>query len=338
MKSKINQKDTRSKNDYYKFTPLITTIAFPILFGRRKKIESPQEKTSVARPKPKELLVAKYELTDSVVKFSVVKGFPKKRWVLIKEIPIHEITSIENFENELRITWNGSAYLFVLKNKYESFSALRDQIQSLLEEHKKILQKNENTDLRKADLIETINASISVVNLSFNILMSLHKKRVDWARLESYSESLGNCLRFTGQILEPLNTDFSRISAAIKKQIPKETSKETYNTLKAIYEYFNSLKPEKDLKEIIPNLENAKAIILAYFMLNDILFGRVIGEEDDVKELLSLETTLVDLTDHTKIRIDIEKIKANINRFEVESDNDAVEESRAVFREFLKLL
>jgi hypothetical protein len=133
MKNKATPQDIQPKNHNYSFTPLITTIAIPMLIGRRKKMESATEKSPNPKPKPRGVAVAKYELSDTMVKFFDAKGFPKKRWVIIKEIPIHEITSIESFVNELNVTWNGTVYSFVFKQKSESFSALCDQIQGLLE-------------------------------------------------------------------------------------------------------------------------------------------------------------------------------------------------------------
>lgn len=45
MKNKTNKSDTCSKSKDYSFTPLITTIAFPLLIGRLKKESSIQEKS-----------------------------------------------------------------------------------------------------------------------------------------------------------------------------------------------------------------------------------------------------------------------------------------------------
>jgi hypothetical protein len=45
MKNKTNKSDTYTKSKDYSFTPLITTVAFPLLIGRLKKGNSIQEKS-----------------------------------------------------------------------------------------------------------------------------------------------------------------------------------------------------------------------------------------------------------------------------------------------------
>src|SRR5665647_863502 len=116
MKNITDPPDFHRKNYQYTLTPLITTVAFPLLIGRQKNAESTQEKSPEnKRPKFKSLAIIKYEISDNKIKFFDAKGFPKKRWVLIKEIPIQEISDVESFGNELKITWNEEVYTFVSK-------------------------------------------------------------------------------------------------------------------------------------------------------------------------------------------------------------------------------
>ena len=336
MKNKASHQDSQP-NHHYTFTPTITTMAIPILFGRRKDAGSVQEKTAPnPKPNPKALIVAKYELSDNVVKFFDAKGFPKKRWVTIKEIPVKEITSVESSGNELNITCGDAVYLFVFKQKSESFDALRVQIQGLLDEQKKTVEKTEKNDARKSDLKAVINSSIGIVDLSFDILMGLQQKRVDWARLEGYSESLGSGWNFTGQTLAPLNLDFAGVSAAIKRQVPKETSKEAYIILKSIYGYFDGLNTDTDQDPGL-NVKNAKAAILAYYMINDLLFGRVLGEKDNGKESGALESVLLGLAGGSNVKVSFEALMAGLGRLDVENES-VVEDTRTTFREQLKLL
>ena len=340
MKNEANQQDTQQKTLQNNVIPAITTVAMPLLIGRRKKMEtaeqSGQEKSSKPKQKQKGIAVTKYELSDGIVKFFAAKGFPKKRWVILKEIPIQEITNIDSFGNELSITWNDVVYWFVLKSS-ESFGGLRDQIQGMLLEQQKTVENTESASLRKKELTEIINGTIDIVDLSFDILMSLHEKRVIWPRLESLVDKLGKRWSFTGQTMMPLNLDFAEVSTAIKRQVPKETSKESYNLLKLIYEYFNSLKSDDDLKELRLNFQNAKDVMLAYYMLNDVLFGKVVGEVDNVEESLALESALLRLVNESSFKVNIEDLR--INSFEAEVDGDLViVNARAIFRDQLKQL
>jgi hypothetical protein len=339
MKNKADPNNVHPQNRDYSFTPVITTIAIPmLLFGRRKKAEAAQDKQPKHKQKSNGLAVAKYELSENAVKFFAAKGFPKKQWVLIKEIPLQEITNVESFGNELSLTWNGVVYEFALK-KPESFSALRDQIVGILEDQPhETVDNSEVTNPRKSDLTRVINGSIDIVDSSFDILMGLHGKRVNWTRLEKCADRLGNNWSFTGQTLAPLNLDFTGVSAAIKKQVPKETSKEAYNILKLIYEYFNGLKPSDDLKESILNFENAKDAMLAYYTLNDVLFGKVVGDLDNVKESASLESVLLRLADGSNVKVSFGDLKVSVDRLGVGVDGEMViGDARAIFKEQLKL-
>ena len=306
---------------------------------RKGKLAASALQESPPQPKPKGTLVTKAEVVDDALKFSVAKGGRKKRWIVVKEIPVFEISSIENFANEMSVTWSGATETFFLKEKTESFAKLRDQVQGMLEEQRKTLENNEKASLRRSDLTGVINASIGTVDLSFDILMGLQEKRVNWSRLEGYSSGLGEKLSFNGQTMAPLSLGFSKIALAIKKHIPKETSKEAYSILKSIYGYFNGLKLDEDLKETHPNFQNAKAVILAYYTLNDMLLGRAVGEKDNKKESLSLETVLQSLANETNVKVNIEELKGSIDRMGVESDRESViEDARAIFKEQLKLL
>ena len=333
MKNNGDSSDILHKKLLYQFTPLITTVAFPLLIGRRKNEKDLQEKSpKFSRPKSKGLAIIKFEVTGDKIKFFDAKGFPKKRWVLIKEIPIQEISGVESFGNELKITWNEEIYTFVSKKKYESFNSLRDQIQSLLVEQPKNLENNEKLYLTKNDLTKLMG----VIDLSFDILIGLNEKTINWANLESYSEGLLDNWKLDDK--SPLNLNFVNVSASVKSQIVEETSKEAYGILKSIYEYFVELKPEAN-KENSVNIPDAKNLILAYYMLNDILFGKVVGEMNNEKETSALERVLVNLANGSNVKFNIEEVKSGISRLAVEVDYYRIfKDIRARFKENLSLL
>ena len=337
MKNEATPQNTQHKNRHYLFTPLITTTAIPVIIGRRKKTETAQEKTPKTNPKPKGLTITKYDLSDNVVKFFATQGFLKKASVILKEIPILEIKNIESFGNELNATWKGIVYSFVFKQKSESFRPLQDQIQGLLEEQQHTIESNEKFNLRNSSLTGTINTSIGIVDICFDILIRLHEKRVDWTLLESYANSLGDSLNLKAQTLPPFNLNFAKVSAAIKKQVPQETAKEVYNILKSIYAYFEGLKPDDDLKENSLRLQNANAVILAYYTLNDLLLGKVIGETDIIKESLALKSVLLGLANQSNVKVNFDELNESLGRLDFKADSEnVVEHTRAIFKEPLK--
>ena len=86
------------------------------------------------------------------------------------------------------------------------------------------------------------------------------------------------------------------------------------------------------------NVPNAKNLILAYYMLNDVLFGKVVGEVDNEKEILALEGVLLDLANGSNFKFNLEELKNGIYRLGVEVDRDRIfKDIRASFKEKLSL-
>jgi hypothetical protein len=312
--------------------------------------------------KLEDIRVTKVEVIDDTVKFFVAKGFRKKRWVAVKEIPVYEITGIENFGNELSVTWKGVTDTFFMKGNAESLGKLRDEVNGMLEEQRKSLENREKAALRRNELLGVINASIGIIDLSFDVLIGLQEKRINWQQLEGYANGFGENLGFTGRTIASLSLDFSKVSSAIKRQVPKETSKEAYNVLKAIYGYFNGLNLDEGLptrrssgcwcsnlqmhlclnhvfKDCRLNFQNATAAILAYYTLNDLLLGRAVGDKDNKKENSQLETVLQNLANDTNFKVNIDELKGSIDKMGLESDTEnVIENSRRIFKEQLKQL
>ncbi len=339
MINKVNVQLMQPKSHYFIFVPLII-LAAPVLSYQRKNEDVPQEKLPKSNEqKSKSFTVTKYEVSDNKIKFFDAKGLFKKHWVLVKEIPIQEITGIDSFGNELNIAWNDVVYLFVFKRNAELCVSLRDQIRGLLEEQQKNIESTEKDSASKRDLDGVINTSLSIVDTLFDILMGLHKKRVDWTLLESYTEGLGKSLNFIEQPLVPLDLDFSKVSDAIKRHFSKETSKEAYKILTSIYNYFNKLKPDDDQKESNLNFEKARDVILAYYILNDCLFGKVVGEMNNANESLALESAVLHLASKSSVKVNVEELNISIDKFGSEVDNESTKSNvRMFFKEQLKKL
>lgn len=338
MRNNVSLKDTQY-NLRYSITPAITTIAIPLLIGRTGNTitveQSSREKTK--KSKLKVTKAEKYEISNYILKFLVEKGFFKKRWVVIKEIPINEITLIKSLGNELSLTWKGVTDSFVIKNKELSFKGLGERIQSLLDEQQKNLEAAAKDSQRKRKLAKLIDASVCIVDFSFDMLMALQVKPVNWSTLEIYIKSLTEKMSFAQQTLAPLNLDFSKITDAIRSQASEEASKETFNVLNSIYGYFDNLKIEQDLEAVHPNIKDAKAAILACYTLNDLFLGKVVGEKDNQKESQALETALQNLAKDTNFKINYQELKANFDKIYPDAENEGiVESSREIFKEQLR--
>jgi hypothetical protein len=307
---------------------------------RRNKSEDSSDEQEPQKKKPKSLQVDKFEVSGNTVKFFAAKGFGKKQWILVREIPVLEIEQIKNMDNELSVTWKGVAVpeSFFTKEKTDSFGKLVEQINGILEDQRKTVETNEKTALRKKELLGVVNSSIGIVDLSFNVLIGLQDKRINWQQLEAYSNGFGESINLTGQTLAPLNLDFSKIASAVKTQAANEVSKEAFNILKTVYEYFNALNPDEDIKENQPNFQTAKTLILAYFLLNDLLFGKFVGDKETSVETSELETALQSLGE-ANFKVDVEELKRSMDKISLEDDKQKlIEDNRAIFKEPLKQL
>ena len=310
---------------------------------RRKKTQDAssheQEPQKKQKGKPKGLEVGKFEVSEDKMKFFVAKGFGKKKWVLAVEIPILEVEQIEGEGNALTVTWKGVAESFHLKDTEGTFAALVDQVNLRLEEQRNIQQQTSETNLknslRSSELLEVINKSIDIVDLTFNLLIALQDKRINWQQIEAFADSFSVKLDFTGQTLPALNLDYSKIAPAVKTQVPKDASNEAFSILKAAYGYFEGLKPDEDIKENLLNIQTAKTLIYAYYLLNDLLLGRFVGDKDNGRENSELETALQNLVE-ANFNVDVETLKESIN---LEGERQTViEDCRAIFKEELKQL
>jgi len=209
----------------------------------------------------------------------------------------------------------------------------------MLESQQKTTETDEKVFMIKNDLALALNSSIGIVDLSFNILMGLGEKRIDWDRLESYTESLEKTWNFKGQIITPLTLDFAGVSAAVKKQVPKATSKETFNILKAIYSYFDGSKPDENQKDANVEFQKAKTIVLAYYTLNDLMFAKVIGEGVAETESSALETALQGLANEPDLKVNFEELMTCVAKLSPGVENKAiVEDTRILLKGQLKLL
>jgi len=210
-------------------------------------------------------------------------------------------------------------------------------INRTFEKRQKLIVDNEKISLRRNELLEVINASILIVDLSFDILIGLQKKQINWQLLENYSKDFGEIFSFKGQSIPSLKVDFSKILSAIQSQIPRVISEEANNILNVIYCYFEGLNLDDDFKESIPNFLSTKSIILSYYTLNDLLLGKIIGDKENKKEKYHLESVLHILTNSTGFNVEIEKLIASIDRVFPENDLESVvDTTREIFKEPLQ--
>jgi len=279
------------------------------------------------------------EFIDDTIKFHISKGRLRKRKELVREIPMADIEGMDRVGKEISITWKGITDIFVIEET-ESAGTIFKRIPKASREQKKVVEDKEVAKQKRNEISKTVSITMNMADSLFDILRSLHGW-VDWKRVEGFlKRSEENAARLTDQKMETIELDFTKLSLAIKERLPEETSKETYNLLRLLHDYFGGLDSENEfLKEIHPNYYDAKTTIQAHYLLNDIVLGTILEDEEIGKEHNELMMTLEDLSRGTGLKININAIKDVIAKLGGEKGKEiAIEKSRAVFRQQLNNL
>jgi hypothetical protein len=277
--------------------------------------------------------VSDFELSNGILKFFNLQGLFRKKAVVIREIPVSEICSVESYWNELSITWNGVTNIFFKKNSFESYSDLRDKILALLEENQATLLKRQNAGLRQTELVALIKGVAPVIDVCFDVLMLLHEKRLDWAKINQISINMLQDLTLTGQTLPPLSLNFSNFSHAVTTKTPEVVSTEVYSLLWAIHDYFWNL-PQGEAADEQVNFKSVLAIIDSYYAINDIFLGKVVEDKDNDKETQFLEWSIARFSENLCLNVNVEALKDNFSKFDLVDDKaEAISDARRIFIE-----
>ena len=277
------------------------------------------------------------EFIDNTIKFHITKGGLRKRMEIIREIQMADIEGMDRVGKEISITWKGTTDIFVIE-KEESAEAIFKKITKTSKKEKKVVEEKEIAKQERNEIGKTASITMNIVDSLFDILRSLHGW-IDWDRVEGFLKlSEENAARLTDQEMKIIELDFSPLSSAIKERLPEETSKETYNLLKLLYDYFSALdSANESLKETHPNYYDAKTAIQAHYLLNDIMLGTILEDAEIGKEHNELLITLEDLAREAGIRIDINAIKNVIAKLDAEKvKENVIKKNRSVFRQQLK--
>jgi hypothetical protein len=177
------------------------------------------------------------EFIDNTIKFHIEKGRLRKRKILVREIPMADIEGMDRVGNELSITWKGTTDIFVIEET-ELAGTIFKRIPKTSREQKKMFEDKEVAKQKRNEISKIVSVAMEIADSLFDILRSLHGW-VEWNRVEGYSKrSEENAGRLTDQKMKTIELDFTKLSLAIKERLPEEISKETYNLLRLLHDYF----------------------------------------------------------------------------------------------------
>jgi len=78
-------------------------------------------------------------------------------------------------------------------------------------------------------------------------------------------------------------------------------------------------------------------VISAYFMLNDLFLGKVVGDKENTQEISQLEVVLQNLAQQTNFKVKPDEVKINIDKIGLGTDKEKIiERTREIFKQQLK--
>jgi len=276
-----------------------------------------------------------FELTGDTVKFYAKTGRLRKRREIIREIPMTEVESLERQGNDLSIGWKGTTDMFVMEQTTQ-LDTIHERISKYLTERTKEKEKQTASDKKRNELGQTIAQTIETSDSLFNILRSLHG-RVDWKIVEiGCKQSEENAGRLSNLSANSICLDLKPLSTAGHEHRPKETAEKAYGALKALYNQFDELSSSAESSEQYhPNQHDAKLVVQATYILNDLALGAVVGDQETEKEGGELLKVLDDLSKLPGSKIDGNSARTSLSKLcaDKEKQLETVESIKSLIKQ-----
>ena len=264
-------------------------------------------------------------LADDSVKFYVETGRFRKHRKVILQIALADVESVERQGNDLTIVWKGVTNIFAIAQPSQVESTY-ERITRALKEPTKDAASKEGAGQKKAfiELAQLTVKAMETADSLFDILRNLHG-RVDWDLLgTSFKQSEENVKELVSQA-NSLCLDITRLLAAVRERRPKEIVEETYDLLKTIYGHFDGMASSgENAEQLPPDYREARLVIQASYISNDMLLGAVLGDGAVEKEGSELLKVLDELSKLPGSKIDVNAIKLELDRLCAEKENQVV--------------
>jgi hypothetical protein len=275
--------------------------------------------------------------TCDAIKFEVETGRFRKHRKVIREIPLVDVESVERQGNDLSIAWKGVIEMFIV-DRESQVEPIYERITTALKEGKKDAEKKESVDEKQIELAHLTWKSVETADSMFDILRNLHG-RVDWNVVENIFKKAEENVKNLASHANSACLDVRQLSAAVQERRPKEIAEKTHDALRALYDHFDGLSSSvENGEQFHPNRRDLRLIIRASYILNDILLGTVVGDDEVGKEGVELLRVLEDLSKLPGLKVDVKEVKAKLDKIcaEKETQNLILSETRSVLGQQLK--
>jgi hypothetical protein len=280
------------------------------------------------------------ELTDNSIRFYAKTGRFRKQRKISREIQFADVESVERQGNDLRIVWKDNTDMFALEQPSQ-VEPIHKRITAALKERRKDQETKEPANQEWNALGQTTAYAIETADSLFKILENLHG-RVDWKLMEgSLMQFEKNVGKLSSQGANPVCLNVKPVSVAVQQHRPEEIAEKTYDILKELYEHFDGLASSvEDSEQPHPNRRDAKLVIQAIYVLNDMVLSSVVGDDAVGKEGVELLKALEDLAKLPGSRVDVNAVKMSLDKLctEKEKQRVVVEEIKLTIEQKLKEL
>jgi hypothetical protein len=278
-------------------------------------------------------------LADDSVKFYVETGRFRKHRKIIREIPVADVESVERQGNDLSIAWKENTDVFAMAQPSQ-IEPIYERLMAALKGRTKEAENKETADQKQVELAQLAVKAMETADSFFVILKNLHG-RVDWSLVEnSFKQSEENVKSLASQA-NSLCLDITQLSAAVQERRPKEIAEKTYDVLKTMYGHFDGMaSSSENAEQVHPNHRDARLVIQASYVLNDMLLGFVVGDDAVEKEGAELLKVLDDLAKVPGLKIDVNEVKTSFDKMCGEKDKQGLvaEDIRLMLEQQLKEL
>ena len=258
-------------------------------------------------------------IDGDAVKFYVETGRFRKHRKIIRDIPLSDVENSERQGNDLSISWKGVTEMFAVEQASQ-IEAIYERITMALKKRKEDTEKKEAAEGKQAELGHLIVKAVETADSLFDILINLHG-RVDWKLVENiFKKSEENVKNLASQA-NSVCLDVRQLSAAMQERRPKEIAERTHDALRVLYEHFNASSSVENSEQIHPNGRAAILAIQASYILNDMLLGTIVGDDEVRKEGAELQRVLDDLSKLPGSKAEANQVKAALDRLCVEKEN-----------------
>jgi hypothetical protein len=248
-----------------------------------------------------------FEFTDNTIEFIPENNGDSTARSNSRKIPLTQVQTIEQTGNELLVVSDQEnlRFLFEASETPIVYQSLKGE----LEKQKAALREEEILQERKI-LFQNFKGLIELINPLFDLFIGLHGK-IDW-------DFLQKCVKDTREILEKtqhtnpntIKPKINNLYLLVENHKLEEASIEAQNILKIVLDYATGLNAKNEsLEQSHPNYQDFRTAIAAYYVLNDILLGEVVEDEEVTNEYYQLSRTLNNLFQENKEKTQFNPLK-----------------------------